>query len=84
MTKGNLQVLNDHLFSQLDRLSGDELSDTEFDKEIKRAKAIVNLSDQIIGNAQTRLQAARLYAQYGEGVLPHLPQIGGEDVDERS
>ena len=78
MTKHNLGDLNDHLFEQISRLSDGDLTDGDLDREVRRAKAMVAVSDQIVGNANLRLEAAKLYAQYGDGVLPHLPLVGGD------
>lgn len=74
--KNKLPDLNDHLFAQLERLSDEGLSSEEIEKEVKRADAIVQVADQITGNANTMLKAAKLFADHGAGVLPMLPQIG--------
>lgn len=34
------------------------------------------VADQITANAKTQLVAAKLFAEHGQAVLPHLPQIG--------
>jgi len=36
----------------------------------------VALADQVTNNAKTQLVAAKLFAEHGQAVLPHLPQIG--------
>jgi hypothetical protein len=38
----------------------------------------VDVSDQVLRIADTSLKAARLFAEYGDAVLPHLPQIGSK------
>lgn len=43
--------LNNHLFEQMERLNDDELNNEELDKEIRRAKAMTEVSSQIIENA---------------------------------
>lgn len=72
----SITALNDHLFAQIDRLSGPNLTAEDIDKEVKRAGAIVSVSDSIIDNAKTQLVAAKLFAEHGSQVLPMLPQIG--------
>lgn len=72
----SLSNLNDHLFAQLDRLNKNGLSADEVETEAKRAKAIVELADQVTSNARTSLEAAKLFANHGRGVLHMLPQIG--------
>ena len=77
MTKNRLSDLNDHLFAQMERLSDESLSNDDLEKEVKRADAMVCVSDQITGNAELQLKAAKLFAEHGAQVLPHLPKIGG-------
>lgn len=77
MTKNKLTDLNDHLFAQMERLSDESLSDEDIDKEVKRAGALVSVADKITSNADLQLKAAKLFAEHGQTVLPHLPQIGG-------
>lgn len=76
MSKTGLGNLNDHLFAQLDRLSATNLSGDDLADECKRAEAVVAVADQITNNAKTQLVAAKLFAEHGAQVLPHLPQIG--------
>lgn len=73
----NMQDLNDHLFAQLDRLSNDQLTPEEIESEVKRSKAIVDIADQVTENTKAKLVAAKLYAEHGNAILPHLPMIGG-------
>lgn len=69
--------LNDHLFAQLERLSSKDLTADEIEQEVSRTKAIVSVADQIVGNADLQLKAAKLFAEHGKAVVPHLPMIGG-------
>lgn len=71
-----LSDLNNHLFAQLDRLAKDGMSAEEIETEVKRADAIVALADQVTKGADTQLKAAKLFAEHGAQVLPHLPLIG--------
>ena len=77
MTKNKLTDLNDHLFAQLERLSDEDLDEKAIAKEVQRASAMVSVADKITSNADLQLKAARLFAEHGEKVLNHLPQIGG-------
>ncbi|MEM1289773.1 MAG: hypothetical protein AAGH60_15600 [Pseudomonadota bacterium] len=74
--KNKLSDLNNHLFAQLERLGQDKLSAEEIENEVKRADAIVALSDQVVGTADLQLKAAKLFAEHGDRVLPQLPMIG--------
>jgi len=77
MSKTSLADLNNHLFDQLDRLTDRNLTPEETETEIKRAGAMVGIADRISSNADLSLKAAKLFAEHGKAVLPHLPQIGG-------
>jgi hypothetical protein len=76
MTRNRLSDLNDHLFAQIERLSDESLTPEQVETEVKRAAAMVGVADQISGNADLMLRAAKLYAEHGDKVLPHLPAIG--------
>lgn len=75
--KNKLSDLNDHLFAQLERLSEEGLSAEQLEQEVARAGSMVAVADRITGNAELSLKAAKLYAEHGDKVLHHLPQIGG-------
>lgn len=72
----SLSDLNNHLFAQLERLAAGEMTSEQIDQEAKRAQAIVSVADQIITNANLQLNAAKLFANHGQSVLPMLPKIG--------
>ena len=76
--KNKLTDLNNHLFAQIERLADEDLSPEDVEREVKRADAIVDVSDQVLRIADTSLKAAKLFAEYGDAVLPHLPQIGSK------
>lgn len=57
--KNNLADLNDHLFSQLEKLTSDELSSEELDKALKQASMSCRISTEILKVAQTQIQAIR-------------------------
>lgn len=71
-----MKELNDHLFAALDRLDVESLTPEQIEAEVKRAGAIVEVADRITENAKVTLQAAKLYAEHGDKILKHLPQIG--------
>lgn len=55
--------LNNHLFSELERLSDEDLKDEELTKEIERAKAITSVSSQIIANGALALKAEQFKSE---------------------
>ncbi len=71
-----LAELNKHLFAALDRLDVENLSPEQIEAEVSRAGAIVDVADRITENAKVQLQAAKLFAEHGDKILPTLPMIG--------
>ena len=67
--KNNLSELNNYLFEELERLNDDEeLSNEEnLTKEIKRSKAITDVAQTIINNANTVLDAQKFIVTEGRG-----------------
>lgn len=65
--KNNLNSLNNYLFEQLERLNYDENLDNSdnFDKEIKRTKAITDVAKTIIDNANTVINATKTASEIG-------------------
>lgn len=58
--KNNLADLNNHLFSMLEELNSDEqMNQEDFDKLIKKAKAINSVSTQILKVANLQVQAIK-------------------------
>ena len=71
--KNRLSDLNDHLFAQLERLSDEDLSPEDLEKEAKRGEAMVSVADQIIRNAALQVQAAKIAWDAGIDPAPYLP-----------
>ena len=55
--QNNLSDLNNHLFSQLELLENGELTEKELDLELKKAKAITQISSQILNVARLQIAA---------------------------
>ena len=73
--KNRLIDLNNHLFSQLERLTEEGISAEQIEQEAKRADAIVAVSEQIIRNADLSLKAVLLVATHGDRFASALPMI---------
>lgn len=73
--KNRLLDLNNHLFSQLERLTDEGMSSEQIDQEVKRSDAIVSVSEQIIRNADLSLKAVALVAVHGDRFASALPMI---------
>lgn len=64
--KNKLTDLNNHLFAQLERLSEEGLTAEQIETEVKRADAIVAVSDQIVSTAGLQLKAVQILANHGD------------------
>lgn len=78
-TKTTLNDLNEYLFQELDRLTNDDLSAEELDKEIKRSDALQKVAKTIIDNVTLALQAKKHLDEYGKGDRVELPMLGVTD-----
>ena len=79
MPKNKLTDLNNHLFEQLERLNDEDLSEEQLARETKRADAMSKLATQIVNNAKTQVDAAKIYLDYGKiEDLQNIPVIGYE------
>ena len=58
-TRNTLGDLNNHLFMQMERLNDDDLTIEELEKEKDRARAMSEISKNIINNANLVLQAKK-------------------------
>ena len=61
--KNNLSDLNNHLFSMLETIEDDEMTDKRLEKELKKAQAICSISSQILKVASVQLSAIKTAEQ---------------------
>lgn len=73
--KDKITDLNRHLFAQLERLGDESLKPEEIEREVKRASAIVEVSEQIIRSATVSLGAAKLVAEHGFKARDAMPPL---------
>lgn len=71
MAKNKIQDLNDHLFAQLERLNDETIKTDKMEIEFKKAKAISQISGQILKGAALSLQASKLVRN---GDLKEIPE----------
>jgi len=64
----NLNTLNDYLFTQLERLSDETMSEEQLDRELRRTDAYINVATAVIQNGQLQLNALKLVGEYGENI----------------
>lgn len=78
--KNNLTSLNNYLFEELERLNDDEALKNEenFNKEIKRSKAISCLAQQVVGIANSAVNAIKILNEYNleKEEIPDILKIG--------
>ena len=76
--KNKLVDLNDHLFTQLERLNEEGISEEDLNKEIKRGKVIASIAKEIINNGVLVLGVAKASAEgYLHGIRkPAMLQDG--------
>lgn len=74
--RNNLSDLNNHLFAELERLSDEDLTEDELEKEIKRAEAITGVAEQVINNADTVLKGVKIQNECG-GITRDVPKFIG-------
>ncbi len=79
--RNKLTDLNNFLFAQLERLDDEEMPLDALQAEFDRAKAISQISSQIIANANVQLKAVELMNEYG-GTNKTLGGLIGTAEDE--
>lgn len=63
--KNNLSDLNNHLFSILETLEDDKMTDKRLEKELKKAQAICSISSKILEVASVQISAIKTAEQCG-------------------
>lgn len=77
-----LDDLNEYLFEELDRITNDDLSEEQLDKEIKRAASVTKIAQTIINNGNLALSAMNAANEYGfnaknpEKNIPKMLEVG--------
>ena len=59
MPRNKLTDMHNILMEQLERLNDDDLTDEELQAEIKRSRAMADISAQIVDNARVHIEAAQ-------------------------
>lgn len=70
-----LNDLTQHLFAQLDRLSEDCKTPEDIEAECQRAKAVVQIAEQIVNSSKLQLDAVSILAQHGDRFRGMVAQI---------
>ncbi len=75
----DLNAVNEYLFSSLEALTNDDLTDEELDREIKRNTAVQKIAQTIIEGGELALRAKKFYAEYGEVENLTIPLLEGKN-----
>lgn len=62
--KNKLIDLNNHLFTALERLNEEGMSEDDVRNEVRRAKAVVDVGKIVVENGRLMLDGAELQANY--------------------
>ena len=86
--KNTLTDLNNYLFEAIERLTDEDITAEEMDREMQRAGAICKVSETIIRNGELALKVAQTQNEYGYNLerghktktLAQIPAfIGGDN-----
>lgn len=78
-TRTTLNDLNEYLFQEMDRLTNEDLSAEDLDKEIRRSDALQKVAKTIIDNGTLALQAKKHLDEYGQGDGVEISLLGVTD-----
>jgi|GEM_PF-283879 hypothetical protein len=70
--KNTLEDLNDHLFAQLERLSGEDLKGDALKEEIARAGAVSSIARDIVAGASLAVKAEKIKM---DGDIKDMPKM---------
>ena len=73
--KNSLADLNNYLFEQIERLNDDELDEETLEKELRKADAIVKVSEKIIANGELAFKTMKHMDEYGYGQMRTVPRM---------
>jgi len=86
--KNKLTDLNNYLFEQLERLNDDELTGEELEIQLKKTKAVTEVSQNIINNAKQVLDSCKFMENAGYGWVGNKDSItllvGGGNNEQAS
>lgn len=80
--KNTLMDLNNYLFEQIERINDDDLDEDELGMELKKADAIVGISDKIIRNGELAFKTMKHMDEYGYNAQRNVPKMLSSGEDE--
>jgi len=86
--KNKLTDLNNYLFEQLERLNDDDLTSEELEVQLKKTKAVTEVSQNIINNAKQMVDSFKFMEKVGYGWVGNKESVsmlvGGSGDSEPS
>lgn len=77
MARNTLDDLQDHLFMELERLNDCEAGSDELEHEIERARAVAEVAEKAIDNANTALRVCQAASSMGVALKGVPRMLGG-------
>ncbi len=77
MPKNKIGDLNNHLFSEIERLSDEDLKGNELEVEINRARAVTGVAKEIIAAGKLVLGAKKVALEYRLDGKADMPEMLG-------
>jgi phage protein len=74
--KNTLADLNNYLFESIERITDDDLSDEQLEKEIRRSDAVQKIAKTIIENGHLALSAKKYVDEQGGEQTVDMPMLG--------
>ena len=87
--QNTLSDLNNALFEAIERIQDDDLTEEEFEREIKRAEAVSKVAEIVVRNGELALKTMEHLNEYGYGrgrknedlaPIPRMLEAGNEKV----
>lgn len=74
--KNELIDLNNHLFAQLERLSEENISNDDLEREVTRSKALLNVASGIVDIGRLAVDAQKVFSETSTtGEAPSFLQL---------
>ena len=73
--KNTLSDLNNYLFETLERLTDDDMTEDEMQKEITRSQAVTSVAEVIVHNGELALKTMERLNEYGISGYDKVPAM---------
>lgn len=73
--KNTLTDLNNYLFEALERITDDDLTEEQLEKEVIRGRAVTSIAETIIQNGELALKAMKHINEYDVKTVPPMLEL---------